>query len=89
MHASPQTGVRLSIWAIAAAYILLHGLVATRLPEWLDPLSTFCIVLAEWAAIAALLTVVRRAALPTTDVMGTPGLLDRVSFHGHEPGRGE
>jgi diguanylate cyclase (GGDEF)-like protein len=38
--------------------------VATRLPDWLAPLSTFCIVLAELAAIAASLRASRSVAYP-------------------------
>lgn len=46
------------------AYLLMHGIVATCLPDKLAPLSTFCIVLAELAAIVASLTTSRSVAYP-------------------------
>ena len=54
----------LLLWAIASAYLVLHGIVATCLPDRLAPLSTLCIVLAEMAAIAAALHASRKVAYP-------------------------
>jgi diguanylate cyclase (GGDEF)-like protein len=62
--ATRQNRARLSLWLIAPAYLLLHAIVATRLPDSLAPLSTFCIVLAELAAIAAALRASRGADYP-------------------------
>ncbi|HUA91201.1 MAG TPA: GGDEF domain-containing protein [Terracidiphilus sp.] len=64
MSAIHQERARNSLWAIAPAFLLLHGIVATCLPEWLDPLSTFCIVLAEWGAIVVCIRVTRRTDGP-------------------------
>ncbi len=55
---------RLLLWVIVPAFLLVHGIVATCLPDWLDPLSTFLIVLAEWAAMAACFIASRRAEYP-------------------------
>jgi diguanylate cyclase (GGDEF)-like protein len=52
MFALRQNSTQLWIWSIAPAYLLVHGIVATCLPHWLDPLSTIFIVLAELAALA-------------------------------------
>lgn len=49
------------MWAIMPAYLALHGIVATCLPDGLDPASTLCIVLAEVAAMAAALWAGRNA----------------------------
>jgi hypothetical protein len=46
------------------AYLVLHGIAATCLPDRLAPLSTLCIVLAEMAAIAAALRASRNVAYP-------------------------
>lgn len=56
--------IRASLWAIVPAYLLLHGIVATCLPDWLDPLSTCFIVFAELAAIAASLRASRKEPYP-------------------------
>jgi diguanylate cyclase (GGDEF)-like protein len=64
LFATQQNRAGLSLWAIAPAYLLLHGIVATCLPGWLAPLSTFCIVLAELAAIAASLHASRSVVYP-------------------------
>ena len=53
---------RVWVWTFVPAFMLVHGIVATCLPEWLDPLSTVFIVLAEWTAIAACLGASRRAS---------------------------
>src|SRR5579862_9407509 len=55
---------RVWVWTFVPAFMLVHGIVATCLPEWLDPLSTVFIVLAEWTAIAACLGASRRAKPP-------------------------
>lgn len=55
---------RHSFGAIAPAYLLLHGIVATCLPDRLAPLSTFCIVLIEVAAMVACFRASRKAAYP-------------------------
>ena len=55
----------LSTWTFVPAYMLVHGIVATCLPSWLDPLSTLFIVLAEWTAIAACVMASRRSDSPT------------------------
>jgi diguanylate cyclase (GGDEF)-like protein len=60
MIAARKNHFRLSLSAIALAYLVVHGIVATSLPDWLNPLSTFCIVLAELAAIAASIRASRR-----------------------------
>ena len=52
------------MWAIALVYLLLHGIVATCLPDWLAPLSTLCIVLAELAAVAASLRASQSVSYP-------------------------
>ena len=52
------------IWAIPPLYLLLHGLVATCLPSRLDPLSTACIVLAEWGAVAVSIRAAQRSRYP-------------------------
>jgi len=59
-----QNRLLFSMWAIAPAYLLLHLIVATCLPDRWDPLSTFCIVLAELAAMAAALRASRLAQGP-------------------------
>ena len=64
MFAIQQNRVRLWLWALALSYLLLHGIVATCLPDRLAPLSTFCIVLAELAAIAASFRASQSAAHP-------------------------
>jgi len=52
------------MWAIVPACLLFHGIVATCLPDRLDPLSTLCIVLAELAAAAVSLRASQKAAYP-------------------------
>ena len=64
MLAIRQNRLLFSMWAIAPAYLLLHLIVATCLPDRWDPLSTFCIVLAELAAMAAALRASRLAQGP-------------------------
>lgn len=49
-------------WIFAAAYLLLHGVAATCLPERFDPLSTVLIVVAEWIAIFACVRAAWRVA---------------------------
>jgi diguanylate cyclase (GGDEF)-like protein len=49
---------------LAIAFLALHALVATLLPERLAPLSTLCIVLAELAAVTACLRTSREASKP-------------------------
>lgn len=61
MSAIHQEKARNLLWAIVPVFLLLHGIVATCLPERLDPLSTFCIVLAEWGAMIVCLRAARRA----------------------------
>ena len=46
------------------AYLVLHGIAATCLPDRLAPISTLCIVLAEMAAIAAALRASRNVVYP-------------------------
>jgi diguanylate cyclase (GGDEF)-like protein len=48
-------------WALAPGFLLVHLIVSTCLPEKLDPLSTFFIVLAEMGALTAALLVSRQA----------------------------
>lgn len=55
---------RLLLWAIVPAFLFLHGIVATSLPDRLSPLSTFCIVLIEVAAIAACFRASRNVDYP-------------------------
>lgn len=50
----------ISAWLFIPLYLLLHGVIATCLPERLSPLSTVFIVLAEWGAIAASIKKYRR-----------------------------
>lgn len=58
---SGSTGARqIAAWAFVPAFLLLHGIVATCLPERLDPLSTIFIVLAELVAGAACIAAGRR-----------------------------
>lgn len=45
--------IQIAFWVFVPAYLLLHGIIATCLPAWFDPLSTIFIVLAELIAIAA------------------------------------
>jgi diguanylate cyclase (GGDEF)-like protein len=59
-----QNRLLFSIWAIAPAYLLLHLFIATCLPDRWDPLSTFCIVVAELAAMAASIRAARMAQSP-------------------------
>lgn len=51
-------------WIYALLFLLVHGVVSTCLPEKLDPLSTLCIVLAEWGALAAALRYSRKVDFP-------------------------
>lgn len=52
---------QIALWAFVPAFLLIHGVVATCLPHWLDPLSTIFIILAELAAIAACLRAARES----------------------------
>jgi diguanylate cyclase (GGDEF)-like protein len=52
---------RVAWWWFVPAFLLLHGVIATCLPERLDPLSTIFIVLAELAAMAACFRTAREA----------------------------
>jgi diguanylate cyclase (GGDEF)-like protein len=61
----PGKPIQIALWAFIPAYLLLHGIIATCLPEWLDPLSTIFIVLAEWIAIAACIHASRGADFET------------------------
>jgi diguanylate cyclase (GGDEF)-like protein len=65
LNAVHQNRVRRWLWALAPAYLLLHGIVATCLPDRLAPLSTLCIVVAELAALVAALRASRLVAYPT------------------------
>lgn len=55
LHTSPvrQGQAHIPVWTFVPAYLLLHLLVATCLPEKFDPVSTLFIVLAELVAIVA------------------------------------
>jgi len=79
LSAVPQNRVRPWLWALAPAYLLLHGIVATCLPDRLAPLSTLCIVLAELAAIAAALRASRKVTYPAR--MGWILLALSILFH--------
>jgi diguanylate cyclase (GGDEF)-like protein len=79
LFAARQNRVRLWLWAIVPAYLLLHGIVATCLPDRLAPLSTFCIVLAELAAIAGSLRASRKVRYPAR--MGWLLLVFAMLFH--------
>ncbi|UWZ86435.1 GGDEF domain-containing protein [Occallatibacter riparius] len=58
----PNSGVW--IWAIPPLYVLLHGIIATCLPSRLDALSTVCIVLAEWGAVAVSIRAAKQSGHP-------------------------
>ena len=45
---------------------MLHGIIATCLPDWLDPLSTAFIVLAELGALVAALRASKNSAYPVS-----------------------
>jgi hypothetical protein len=47
------------VWMFAPGYLILHGIIATCLPQKFDPLSTIFIVLAESAAIIACATTLK------------------------------
>jgi diguanylate cyclase (GGDEF)-like protein len=61
-----QDKMRLWIWALLPGYLVLHGIIATCLPGWLDPLSTAFIVLAELGAIVAALRASKNATYPVS-----------------------
>jgi diguanylate cyclase (GGDEF)-like protein len=44
---------RIPLWIFVPVFLILHGIIATCLPERFDPLSTIFIVVAEAAAITA------------------------------------
>ena len=48
------------MWIFALLYLLLHAIIATCLPDKWAPLSTFWIVIAEWAVAAAAFLYSRR-----------------------------
>lgn len=48
-------------WVFVPAYLIVHGVVATCLPERFDPLSTAFIVFAEWIAAAVCVLNFRRS----------------------------
>jgi diguanylate cyclase (GGDEF)-like protein len=60
-YPAPPEQVQVLLWTFAPAYLLLHGIIATCLPAWLDPLSSVFIVLAELVAIGACVIARRRA----------------------------
>lgn len=65
MFLTSHQGRQRWLWAFALLFLLLHGLASTCLPERLDPLSTFFIVLAELCAMAAALRASRAAESPS------------------------
>ncbi len=79
MFTDKQNFVRFWPWALAPAYLVLHAIVATCLPDRLAPLSTFCIVLAELAAIVASFRASRRVTYPAR--MGWLLLSMAILFH--------